>query len=49
MRRILASAMLALILAGGIMTVVASLQAQAKPHFVNCNSDLGEDNPADPC
>jgi hypothetical protein len=52
MRKILASAMLALALAGGVMTFIASSNvAQAHPHkqCANLNNDYNEDIPGDPC
>jgi hypothetical protein len=52
MRRILASAMLALVIAGGIVTFIESSNvAQATPHK-HCgrlNNEANEDNPDDPC
>jgi len=53
MRRILASAMLALTLAGGIMAFMAasipSVQADPHKHRPPCTNDASEDNPFDPC
>jgi hypothetical protein len=54
MRRILALAMLALTLAGGIMTFTASVtsvQAQDthRHHRGPCTNDASEDIPSDPC
>jgi hypothetical protein len=44
MRRILALAMLALMLAGGVMTFIASHEAQAtKIHATHCDTDTDGD------